>query len=413
MVTNIDPNALLAEVMLTPDGRADPYPRYAAIREQVAAFRSTIGVVVVTRYEDCQWVLHDARFGKGESRAAWKRHGLTEQQWIERYPALGRRRASSLLDMNPPDHTRLRRLVSKAFTPRTVEQLRPDIVRLTDGLLDQFDGTIDVIRDLARVLPITVIGKMLGVPPSDRADLYPLVRDLVRTIEPGASLEQLDAGERASEAIAARFTELISERRLAPTDDLLSELVHVEERDDRLSQAELVSTIALLFGAGFETTTNFIGNGLLALLDHPAQLQRLREDRSLLGIAVEELLRWDTPVQAAGRTALEDVDLHGLEVRSGEQVALMLGSANRDPRTFDDPDQLDIARVGPPPMSFGSGIHRCLGAALARAEGQVVLDRLLDRFPVIEPAWGAERPRFADSIILRGLETLPIRLASS
>jgi cytochrome P450 len=313
--------------------------------------------------------------------------------------------------MNPPDHTRLRRLVSKAFTPRTVEKLRPDIVRITDGLLDQFTGTVDVIDDLARILPITVIGEMLGVPPSARADLLPLVRDLVRTIEPGASLDQLDAGERAREAIAEYFTALIAQRRLDPTDDLLSHLVHVEENDDRLSHAELVSTIALLFGAGFETTTNLIGNGLLALLDHPHQLQRLRDDRSLLATAVDELLRWDTPVQAAARTALEDVELHGVEVHAGDQMALLLGSANRDPRQFDDPDRLDIGRVGPPPMSFGAGIHHCLGAALARAEGQVVLDRLLGRFPLIEAAWGAERPRFTDSIILRGLETLPIRVA--
>jgi cytochrome P450 len=221
----------------------------------------------------------------------------------------------------------------------------------------------------------------------------------------------LEAAAAAARSITARFEDLIAERRARPTDDLLSELVHVEEEGDQLTHDELLSTVILIYGAGFETTTNLIGNGLLALLDHPDQMRRLREDRSLLKTAVDELLRWDSPVQLDGRQAFEGLEVNGVAVEAGQQVVTMLGSANRDPRVFDDPDRLDVGREGLAPLSFGSGIHYCLGASLARAEGQVVFERLLDRFGVIEPAWGDERPRYRDSIVLRGLESLPVRCA--
>jgi cytochrome P450 len=318
-----------------------------------------------------------------------------------------------MLGMNPPDHTRLRRLVAKAFTPKTVENLRPDIVRLTDALLDDVeaaDEEVDVIATLALPLPIAVISEMLGVPEADRTDLQPLVRTAVATLEFAPTLEQLEAAADAGRALAERFEELIADRRAHPSDDLLSHLVHVEEQGDQLTHDELVATVLLLFGAGFETTTNLIGNGLLALLEHPDQLLRLRDDRALLRPAVEELLRWDSPVQLDARAAFEDVDVHGLTVRAGEQVLTMLGAANRDPRVFPDPDRFDVGRDGPPPMSFGGGIHYCLGAPLARAEGQVVFDRMLDRFAVIEPAWNGARPVYRDSIVLHGLGSLPVRL---
>jgi len=196
-----------------------------------------------------------------------------------------------------------------------------------------------------------------------------------------------------------------------PQGDLISALIAVEEAGEQLTEDELITTAALLFGAGFETTTNLIGNGLLALLDHPDQLQRLRTDRSLMKTAVEELLRWDSPVQIDGRALFEAVELHGVRVEAGEQFATLLGAANRDPRMFDEPDRFDVGRVGPAPMSFGAGIHFCLGAALARAEGDVVFDRLLDRFSNIEPAWGDTRPAYRDTIVLHGLESLPVRVS--
>jgi cytochrome P450 len=408
--TAVDVDALLAEIFLTPEGKSNPYPRYAAIRESSRAFRSGMGFVVVGRYEDCQWVLRDPRFGKGEMGPMWEEYGLTQAEWQERFPDF-QQRVTSMLGLDPPDHTRLRRLVAKAFTPKTVENLRPDIVRLTDELLDRFDGVVDVMSALALPLPMAVIGEMLGIPAAERAALQPHVRATARTLEFNPPLDEMDAAARSSKIIAEHLEVLIAQRRAEPTDDLLSELVHVEEHGDQLSHAELISTVMLLFGAGFETTTNLIGNGLLALLDHPGELQRLRSDRSLMKTAVEELLRWDSPVQVNGRVAFEDVDIEGMAIAADEQFVTLLGAANRDPRAFDDPDRFDVGRVGQPPMSFGGGIHYCLGAALARTEGAVVFDRLLDRFPVIEPAWGDERPGYRDTIVLHGLEALPVRFA--
>ena len=404
----VDVDALLAEIFLTPAGKADPYPRYAAIREHSPMHRSAMGFNVVARYEDCQWVLRDARFGKGELGPVWEQYGLTEQQWNERFPDM-QRRMTSMLGMDPPDHTRLRRLVAKAFTPKTVENLRPDIVRLTDELLDRFDGVVDVMSALALPLPMAVIGEMVGIPAADCAVLQPHVRAAAATLEVNPPLEVMDAAAEAGTVIVEHLEGLIEARRAKPTDDLLSELLHVEEQGDQLSHAELISTVMLLFGAGFETTTNLIGNGLLALLDHPGELQRLRDDRSLVKTAVEEMLRWDSPVQIDGRVVFEDVDVHGEAVAGGEQFVTLLGAANRDPRVFPDPERFDVGRVGQAPMSFGAGIHYCLGAALARAEGAVVFERLLDRFPVIEPAWGSERPGYRDTIVLHGLESLPVR----
>jgi hypothetical protein len=411
--TAVDVDALLAEIFLTPEGKSNPYSRYAAIREHAPVFRSALGFVVVSRYEDCQWVLREARFGKGEMGPVWEEHGLTEPQWRDRFGDF-EQRTRSMLGLDPPDHTRLRKLVAKAFTPKTVENLRPDIVRLTDELLDSFDGdrVVDVIPELALPLPMAVIGEMLGIPASERAALQPHVRAAAQTLELNPSLDVLEAAAAASKVIAEHLEELIAARRTEPTDDLLSQLIHVEEQGDQLSHNELISTVMLLFGAGFETTTNLIGNGLLALLDHPEELRRLRDDRSLMKTAVEELLRWDSPVQIDGRTVLvEDVDVHGTTVAVGENFVTLLGAANRDPRVFPDPERFDVGRVGQAPMSFGAGIHYCLGAALARAEGAVVFDRLLDRFPVIEPAWGGERPVYRDSIVLHGLESLPVRVA--
>jgi cytochrome P450 len=407
----VDVDALLAEIFLTPEGKSDPYPRYTAIREHSPAFRSAIGFVVVGRYEECQWVLRDPRFGKGEPGPMREGYGLSEEEWNERFPDL-ERRTTSMLGLDPPDHTRLRRLVAKAFTPKTVENLRPDIVRLTDELLDRVDGggVVDIISELALPLPMAVIGEMLGIPASERAALQPYVRAAVRTLELNPPIEDLDAAAAASYVISDHLEALIAARRAEPTDDLLSELIHVQEQGDQLSPDELITTVMLLFGAGFETTTNLIGNGLLALLDHPGELQRLRSEPSLMKTAVEELLRWDAPVQIDGRTVFEDIEVHGMAVAAGEQMLTLLGAANRDPRAFDDPDRFDVGRVGQAPMSFGAGIHFCLGAALARAEGHVVFDRLLERFPVIEPAWGDGRPVYRDSIVLHGLESLPVHI---
>jgi cytochrome P450 len=360
--------------------------------------------VVCSRFDDCQFVLRDHRFGKDEEgfRA---RFGATEAQLAILEPF--EEGEPSMLMLNPPDHTRLRGLVSKAFTPRTVEALRPHIVRLTDELLDGVgSGEVDVMSALAFPLPVTVIGELLGVPVEDRPQFQHLIRAVTKTLELVFSDEELAAGVEAFTAVREYFVALVAERRRAPRSDLLSELIAARDEGDRLSEGEIVSTAILLFAAGFETTTNLIGNGLYALLRHPDELRRLRDDRTLLRLAVEELLRFDSPVQIDGRAAFEDIDLDGHAISSGALVVTLLGAANHDPSHYTDPGRLDVARDEGPPLSFGSGIHYCLGAALARVEGQVVFGRLLERFA--DMALAGDMPRYRDSLTLRGLADLPV-----
>jgi cytochrome P450 len=401
-------DAILAELLLTPEGRQDPYDRYRRVRELAPVHRSGLGFWVLSRYDDCQQVLRDPRFGKADADDRRDRLPAEVADAVERL----RRRAPSMLFVNPPDHTRLRGLVSKAFTARTVERMRPHVGRLLDELLDDLDAgdddVVDVMAAIAFPLPVTVIGEMLGIPTADRPAFQPWVRAstalLELTIDPTAIVAAADAGDQ----MTAYFTDLLAERRRRPADDLLSDLLAVEDGGDTLSEDELISTAILLFGAGFETTTNLVGNGLLALLRHPDQLQRLRADPALMHPAVEELLRWDSPVQLDGRTALQDADVRGEPVDAGTLVVTMLGAANHDPARFADPDTLDLARGEGPSLSFGSGIHYCLGQALARLEGQVVFSRLLARYRRLDLA--ADEVSYRTSLTLRGLARLPVVL---
>ncbi|MDQ4091384.1 MAG: cytochrome P450 [Actinomycetota bacterium] len=400
-------DALLLELVATPEGRADPYPRYAALRERAPVHRSTFGLWTLTGYDDCQQLLRHPGVGKNFS-AAMDSMGLTatDNDIQDRF----RNDRSNMLVTDPPDHTRLRGLATRAFTPRTVEALRPRIVALVDELLDGFGpGEVEVMDALAFPLPVTVIGDMLGVPASDRAMLRPLVRSVTAILELAVSPEALAEAAEADAQLARYFADLVAERRADPRDDLLSKLIEAEDKGDQLTEHELISTAILLFAAGFETTTHLIGNGLLALLRHPEELARLRADRSLLPRAVEELLRYDSPVQLAARTTYEDLTLGGQEIGAGSLVVGMLGAANRDPARFHDPERFDVGRDEGPPMSFGGGIHFCLGAALARAEGQIVFDRLLDRFSTMELAGGP--PAVRDSLTLRGLTDLRVHFA--
>jgi len=263
---------------------------------------------------------------------------------------------------------------------------------------------------LAFPLPVTVIGEMLGVPAGDRPRFRPLVRAITTMLELAITPEDLHAATEASGTLERYFADLVGARRAHPRDDLLTRLIQAEEEGERLTEYELVSTAILLFAAGFETTTHLLGNGLLALADHPDQLDRLRADRSLLRTAVEELLRYDSPVQITARTTYEDVTVGGERIEAGTTVLALLGAANRDPLKFTDPDRFDVGRSEAPPLSFGSGIHHCLGAALARLEAQVVLDRLLDRFSTVELV--GPRPRHRDSLTLRGLVDLRLRIVA-
>jgi cytochrome P450 len=398
----VDPNVLLFEAMMTPEGRADPYPRYRALHEHAPVFQSMLDALVVVRYHDCWEVLRDNRLGKADGpRDLGRMTAYQQEQIAERNP-----RASSMLFLNPPDHTRLRGLVSKAFTPRTVERMRPHILRLTDGFLDDFDGEVDVISSLAFPLPVTVIGEMLGVPAADRRDFQPMVQAAVKGLEFTMSDDEFDAAMDALDRMNDYFAELVAERRKAPQDDLLSSLIAARDEGDRLTEEEIISTSILLFAAGFETTTNLIGNGLFALLSHPDQLGRLRDDPGLIKSAVEEILRWDSPVQIDGRTAFEDVEVAGHPVAKDSFVVTLLGAANHDPTHYTEPERFDIGRDEGPPMSFASGIHYCLGAALARLEGQVVFGRVLERFPTLELL--DETPHYKDNFVLRGLSELRV-----
>jgi cytochrome P450 len=404
----LDADTLLLELVATPEGRADPYPRYAALRRQVPVHRSAIGFWVLSRFADCQYLLRHPGVGKDFSGAA-SAVGLSEEQQAEQ--AAFRNDHSNMLFADPPDHTRLRSLATRAFTPRTVERLRPRVVALVNELIDGFGGEeVDVMDALAFPLPVTVIGEMLGVPAEDRAQFRPLVRASTAMLELAVTPEALAEATAASDRMERYFSELIAERQAHPADDLLTKLIFAEDEGDRLSQWELISTSILLFAAGFETTTHLIGNGLLALLRNPDQLERLREDRSLVRSAVEELLRFDSPVQITARTAYEGLVIDGHAIEPNSTVLALIGAANRDPDRFSDPERLDVGRAEGSPLSFGSGIHYCLGAALARMEAQVVLDRLLTRFRRMELA--GEEPRHRDSLTLRGLLDLRMRFAA-
>ncbi len=406
----VDVDRLVGEVLATEEGRADPYSRYEAVRSTAPVHRSSeSGAWYLTRYVDCKNVLHDPRFGRGTEFGGDHFGGLGGTDAARRRQELTSG-ARNMLFADPPDHTSLRGLVSRAFTPRRVETLRTTIVALVEPLLDAMAdvGTVDVLDALAFPLPVAVIGELIGVPPDDRPAFRSLVRDSTAMIEALPAPGALERAEHAMVTMADYFGKLVEQRRAEPADDLLSAMIAVEDAGDRLSIDELVATAILLFGAGFETTTNLIGNGLFSLLRHPAQLDRLRTDPTLIPAAVEEMLRYESPVQLDARFALESAEVAGHSVDRGTLVITFLGAANRDPEVFTAPDRFDIGRAANHPLSFGWGIHHCLGAHLARAEGQIVLDRLLDRFSSIELE-GPE-PHWRPSVTLRGLEHLCVEV---
>jgi cytochrome P450 len=387
--------------------RRDPYPLYRQLREHDPIHRShAVRGWVLFRQADALEILRDARFSADDrhyaayasERAGAIADGLVDPTQPEE---------PVMLRSDPPDHTRLRSLVSRAFTPRAVEKLQPRIEELTDQLLAQAAqrGTFDVIADFAVPLPVTIIAEMLGVPAEDRATFKRWSDHLVGFLDPQASPGP-QILRRTADEFFAYMDRIAAVRRAEPADDLISALVAAEERGDRLSEQELHGTLALLLAAGNETTTNLIGNGLLALLRHPDQLALLRADPTLIGRAVEELLRWDSPVQFTARIPTEDIDFHGHRFAKGQAVIAVLGSANRDPAAIDDPERLDITRAEARHLSFGYGIHFCLGAQLARLEARVALGALVRRFPDLRLA--SDRVRWRRLTFLRGLEALPV-----
>jgi pimeloyl-[acyl-carrier protein] synthase len=389
---------------LLPEFHANPYPFYHALREKDPVHQSPMGFWVLTRYDDVVTSLRDPRYGRdGFAPLIEATYGPeTAEGNLPR----------SMLMRDPPDHTRLRALVNKAFTPRVIEGMRAHIQAIVDRLLDKVQGarSMDVIDDLAYPLPVTVICEMLGVPLDDQNAIRGWSSDIARSLDAIGLMADPDIvarGVAARRNLTEYFRRLLPERRKHPKADLLSLLIGVEEQGDRLNEGELLAMCLLLFIAGHETTVNLIGNGTLALLEHPDQMARFKDDPALIPSAIEELLRYDSPVQWTARITTASVELGGREIPSGSMIIAAIGAANRDPSHFSDPDRLDIARADNRHVSFGFGIHFCLGAPLARVEGQIALGTLLRRMPDLALQTGATLD-WRESSALRGLKGLPV-----
>lgn len=371
----------------SPKIRAYPYDAYEKIRRKDPVHRlRMIDGWILTEYADVDRVLRDHKRFSNESPDS-----------VVDY--------KSFLGMDPPDHTRLRGLVSRAFTPRSVSALAPRIERVARELLNAVEDRdkFDLIEKFAYPLPITVIAEMMGVPPDDMGLFERWSNDISLVIEPTVTDEQRRRIRDSSQSLFDYFEGIMERRRRDPRDDIISALMAVEEDGDRLTHDELLSTLLLLLVAGNETTRNLIGNGTLALIRHPDQLARLRNDPALMDSAIHELLRYDSPVQLDGRDAVEDVEIGGKKIRAGQRVISVLGAANRDPSAFANPNALDISRDEKSHISFGRGIHHCLGAPLAVLEARIAFAALLARFSSFTLL---AEPRYRDQVVLRGVREL-------
>jgi cytochrome P450 len=387
-----------------PQYTANPYALYHRLRAADPVYWDERGSWVLTRYADVVAALRDSRLSA--ERFSLDVSGLPEE--VQR-PV--RALSSQMLFLDPPDHTRLRTLAAKAFTPRVVEAMRLSIQRVVDDLLDAVEarGSFDVISELAFPLPAIVIAQMLGVPPEDRLQFARWTAAFGALLD-GALLSAIGLPEALARvsALMGYFQQIIAERRSAPRDDLLQALINAEERGDTLSEDELLGNCILLLAAGHGTTTHLIGNGLLALLQHPDQREELRQTPGLIGPAVVELLRYDSPVQMTGRLAREDLELGGKRIQAGQHVLACLGAANRDPEQFPDPDRLDLHRQAGKQIAFGHGIHYCLGAPLGRLEAEIALRTLLYRFPSLHLE--TDELTWIGSLVFRGLRALPVSI---
>ena len=381
---------------------ADPYPAFARARKAAPVqWHDGLGLWLAFTHPEANAVLRDRRLGR-----IWR-----DREPDERFASFNLIHRNAILEMEPPHHTRLRRLISTAFARGHVERLRPWVEelarRLVGDLLEESAGSRPVdLLTMAEQLPVAVIAELLGVPEADRPLLRPWSNAIVKMYEYDRTRQREEAAERAADEFVTYLRGLAAERRQHPGDDLVSHLVGVRDAEgDRLTEDELVTTCILLLNAGHEATVNVTANGTLALLRHPDQLARLREDRSLLPTAIEELMRFDSPLQLFERTATEDVEIGGITVAAGQKIAALLGSANHDPAAFHRPAELDLGRTENPHISFGAGVHFCIGAPLARVELQAAFGALLDRTSSLE--LGGEpvrRPEF----VIRGLASLPV-----
>ncbi len=382
--------------------KADPFPFYAQLRSEAPVYRTILpdkrNVWLVTRYNDVLTVLKDDRFSKDKINAR-------TPPWL---PGMFKPLLRNMLDVDVPDHTRLRGLVQKVFTARLIENLRERIQDLADKLLNQVQaaGRMDLIRDYALQIPTTIIAEMLGVPIKDRLKFH---RWSNAAIASTSSRWGVLRALPYAVAFLRYIRMLVKARRTNPEDDLVTALVRAEEAGDQLSEDELVAMIFLLLVAGHETTVNLIGNGMLALLENPDQISRLRDQPALIKAAVEELLRYNGPLETATeRYTREDTTVTGVTVPRGDLVLAVLASANRDEQQFEQADRLDLGREPNPHLAFGLGIHYCLGASLARLEGQIAIATLLRRIPNLKTAIPSNALRWRRGLVLRGLESLPV-----
>jgi cytochrome P450 len=394
-----------------PAFRRDPHPFYDRLRAEAPACRLAWGAVVITRYDDVARTLRSNDFSRDVEANALVRDDPVARRRRDR----SARGAKTILNLDPPDHTRLRRLVSQAFTPSAIERLRPSIQSMVDEALDRAAerGSMELIDELAFPVPFQVISELLDMPTERADELRDWSQAITAALEPTATIEDLDTAEAALAQLVPYLVTIIEQRRSNSGDDLLSALLAVEEAGERLSPAELIAFVVLLYVAGHETTVNLIGNGVLALLRHRDQLVRWRDDARLDDRAVDELLRYDGPVQHTVRVAMVPVRFDGaggdsVEVVPGETVLAVLGAANHDPAIFDDPHTLYLERPNANRhLAFGAGIHYCLGSSLARLEATVAITSLIRRFPSLELAG---QPTWRDRVTIRGVERLPLDL---
>lgn len=393
---------VVEELFFTEQGRRDPHPLYHRLRELAPVHRSErMRSWLLTGYDDCRSILRDPRF---ERRFAASMDAVSGS-WRTRSSTSSISRTMLMTD--PPDHSRLRSRVARTFTPRRVQELRPRVEQLVAELLDGFEaaGGGDFMEAVGFRLPVAVIGELLGMPADDLPRFRDPVLALTQCLEIPTTRDKLDAADEAYEFCAGYLGDLIAARRAEPTADLLGALV-ADDADDALDDQELNDMLLLLFIAGFETTTNLIGNAILSFLEEPDQYQLLRARPELAANLASELLRHDTPVQLANRVATQDIEVGGLTIAAGDSVFLMLGAANRDPGRYESPDALDLTRTDIHPLTFGGGIHHCLGAALATAEIDILFREVADRFPSLDAT--GDHPRYRDRLGLRGIAAVEL-----
>jgi cytochrome P450 len=399
-------NEALAEILFSPEGRIDPYSRFHRLREAVPVHRSTLGIWTLSRYDDVFEALRDKRVGKdvytflaGRFTGAWEQHAAL------------RKLASSMLWANPPEHTRLRRIINAAFTAKRVMEHREFIARKVDELIQPFvdAGGGDICNDFCYLLPISVVAGLVGVPQAEAPMLRAPIRNFQRTFELGMTAMELRVADEGAAFLDDYFGALVRQKRREPGDDLLSALIATED-DDPLDDLELAGICHMLIAAGSETATHFLNNGIRLFIEHPDQANLVRDNPDLLKGAIEEVLRFDPPVHMLPRTVSEPLDIGGVSIPVGSRLMLLIAAANRDPARFTEPDVFDVTRDEGMSISFGAGIHGCPGWRLARLQAEAVFSTLLRRFPHLEIA---EPPRPQPRVTLPGLEALHIRVKAS